>query len=272
MEIGGIEHCRGSITTEEDSPPGDGVQASAPRHFNFELVDIDDDAIDEEVEADEETVETQRNITMERIVRRKSAGSLLQKVIPFHWAPMLTPLTECDVEACETLEQLAYADSERRSTKELVEYRIRKCGNLCFGLFNTYRPDDARDWWIGTLPHSRPVETGREDNAKHVLFAHILATLGKDAFVADDDMRCPEDWRTTTHCDCSPLGHKYSGRTICLHSFAVCPEVQGIGIGKRTLKSYLQLMNESEIADRVALVCRPVRDIHQPKYSAPIYL
>ncbi|KAK5998477.1 hypothetical protein PT974_00856 [Cladobotryum mycophilum] len=249
---------RAESALPEDKQSENVNEASVPPLPGYGLGDADEDAIADD-DADDETVEVQRSITFERTMRRKSVGSLLQKVIPSHWAPMLTPLTESDIEACETLEQLAFPGDERRSTKELgqIEYRIRKCGNICFGLFNTYRPSDDEDWSIGTMRHSRPVETGREDNAKHVMFAHIIATLGKDSVVIDDNMRCPEDWRSSTQSDCSPLGHRYCGRTICLHSFAVCPEVQGIGIGKTAMKSYLQLMNESGVADRVALVCRP---------------
>lgn len=90
------------------------------------------------------------------------------------------------------------------------------------------------------------------------MFAHIIATLGKSPVITDADMAFPKDWRDPKASCNSPLGHQSSGRTICLHSFAVCPEVQGIGVGKTALKSYLQLMNESGVADRVALICKPV--------------
>lgn len=139
-----------------------------------------------------------------------------------------------------------------------IEYRIRKSGGVCYGLFNSYRPDDAKDWWIATMKHSRPVESGRPDRAKHIMFAHIIATLGKHPVITDDDMAFPEKWRDPAASKGSTLGHQSSGRTICLHSFAVCPEVQGVGIGKTAMKSYLQLMNESGMADRVALICKPV--------------
>lgn len=112
---------------------------------------------------------------------------------------------------------------------------------------------------MATLKHSREVESGRKDHAKHVMFAHILATLGRASVVTDSDMAIPKNWRDYTASKGSPLGHQPEGRTICLHSLAVCPEVQGVGIGKTAMKSYLQLMNESGMADRVALVCRPVR-------------
>lgn len=90
------------------------------------------------------------------------------------------------------------------------------------------------------------------------MFAQILATLGTHPVVTDDDMAVPNNWRDSSACKDSTVGHQSQGRTICLHSFAVCPEVQGVGIGKTAMKSYLQLMNESGMADRVALICQPV--------------
>lgn len=225
--------------------------------------DDDPGAIDDSCDADDDMVTKQRNITALRIQKRNSEAGLLQKVIPFHWAPMLTPLTESDIEACVTLENAALFDPSHRASREKIEYRIKKAGGFCYGLFNTYRPGDAKDWKIATMKNSREVESGRKDHARHVMFAHILATLGKAPVVTDGDMAFPENWRDHRASKGSPLGHQTSGRTICLHSLAVCPEVQGVGIGKTAMKSYLQLMNESGMADRVALICRP--------YSVEVY-
>lgn len=219
--------------------------------------DQDADAIDDSCDADEEMVMTKRNITQLRIQKRNSEAGLLKKVIPFHWAPMLSPLTENDIETCVTLENAALSDPKHRASREKIEYRIRKSGGVCYGLFNTIRPDDAKDWRIATMNPSRPVESGRTDHAKHVMFAHILATLGKHPVITDADMEFPEHWRDPVASKGSPLGHQSSGRTVCLHSCAVCPEVQGVGIGKTAMKAYLQLINESGMADRVALICQP---------------
>lgn len=79
-------------------------------------------AIDDSCDADEDLVTAQRNITQLRIQRRNSEARLLQKVIPFHWAPMLAPLTEDDVEACVTLETAAFPDPGHRATREMVLY------------------------------------------------------------------------------------------------------------------------------------------------------
>ena len=125
-------------------------------------------------------------------------------------------------------------------------------------MFNTVRPSDVKKISLTTMQHSRPVESGRCDGAKHVMFAHVLATLGTHPVVTDADMAMPENWRDSKASKGSPLGHQSSGRTICLHSFIVCTEVQGVGIGKTVMKSYLELMNASGMADRVAIICQPV--------------
>lgn len=82
--------------------------------------DDDAGAIDDSSDADEELVATQRNIMQLRIQRRNSEASMLQKVIPFHWAPMLCPLTESDSETCVTLESAAFPDPNHRATREMV--------------------------------------------------------------------------------------------------------------------------------------------------------
>ncbi|KAG4252703.1 hypothetical protein FPRO06_03704 [Fusarium proliferatum] len=182
----------------------------------FENLENDDsDGAIDDGDADEDMVNSKRNFCQMRIQKRNSEAGLLKKVIPFHWAPMLSPLTENDIDTCVTLENVALSEA------------------------------------------SRPVESGRCDGAKHVMFAHVLATLGTHPVVTDADMAMPEKWRDSKASKGSPLGHQSSGRTICLHSFIVCPEVQGVGVGKTVMKSYLELMNVSGMADRVAIICQP---------------
>ena len=84
--------------------------------------DRDDDggAIDDTCDADEEMVTSKRNIAQLRIQKRNSEAGLLKKVIPFHWAPMLSPLTENDIATCVTLENAAISDPRHRSLSEKV--------------------------------------------------------------------------------------------------------------------------------------------------------
>lgn len=52
-----------------------------------------------------------------------------------------------------------------------------------------------------------------------------------------------------------PVGHRDEGGTICIHSVAVAKEHQGIGLGSILMKSYIQRIKDSKIADRLALLC-----------------
>lgn len=44
------------------------------------------------------------------------------------------------------------------------------------------------------------------------------------------------------------------GGTICIHSLAVAPEFQKMGLGSVLMKSYIARMKDSKIADRLALL------------------
>lgn len=70
-------------------------------------------------------------------------------------------------------------------------------------------------------------------------------------------MEIPAGWRTSQgkHVE---KGHQEGGRTICVHSLAVSPKLQGCGLGKLIMKSFLQQM-KSLGAERVALICQDVR-------------
>lgn len=100
--------------------------------------------------------------------------------------------------------------------------------------------------------------TNQEDPAsqKLALVAHAVSTLGTSPIVTDEDMAFPKNWR-----DAQPngVGHKEHGRTVCLHSLAILPEFQGLGLGPLLMNAYLGFLNEARIADRVALLCEEVR-------------
>lgn len=70
-------------------------------------------------------------------------------------------------------------------------------------------------------------------------------------------MEIPASWRTARNKDLSK-GHLEGGRTICLHSLAVSPKLQGCGLGKLAMKSFMQQMKGLG-AERVALICQDVR-------------
>ncbi|GAO18186.1 hypothetical protein UVI_02037000 [Ustilaginoidea virens] len=79
---------------------------------------LDDCAIGDSDEDDEEVVQAQRSLAQARMQKQKSPEALRRKVIPFHWAPMLSPLTSADVNACEALEHAALPDQSQACTKD----------------------------------------------------------------------------------------------------------------------------------------------------------
>lgn len=139
-------------------------------------------------------------------------------------------------------------------------------------------PGQAQDLVLETLPTARPVETDRDNKAVSVLLAHIISTRSKSPVVTDDDMDYPWSWKTTTTTTTTTtnegsvgaggggddtattrvLGHQEDGRTVAIHSLGVIPKLQGCGLGKLIMKSYLQQMNNSGTVDRVALICQDV--------------
>lgn len=140
------------------------------------------------------------------------------------------------------------------------EYRLTVSPELCLGLFCTIVPDNANGVKLSTFPPSHPVETGRKDGARSVLLAHIVATRTDGMFVTDEAMDYPRDFRVSKH-NTSGLGHNDTGSTVCIHSLAVHPELQGCGLGRLIMKSYLQQLKNSEIAESCALICQNVSDI-----------
>ena len=66
-------------------------------------------------------------------------------------------------------------------------------------------------------------------------------------------MDYPPEWRHGVQAS-DHRGHQEEGRTIALHSLAVLPAYQRMGLGKTIMRSYIQRMETSGIADRIALL------------------
>ncbi|KAI8223150.1 Polyamine N-acetyltransferase 1 [Colletotrichum sp. SAR 10_96] len=208
-----------------------------------------DCAIDDSDDGDESYVEAQR-IRSEQKQKRPQTDSLrVQEIFPVHFSPLVQPLTSSSVESCVVLENAAFPNPDHRATREKFEYRLSTCSDICSGIFCSIVPSEAKDkdFALETLPVANPVETGR---------AHVVSTLGNGPVVTDADMSYPVNWRDQESSKSSGLGHQVMGRTVCLHSFAVAPKLQGCGLGKLMMKSYLQQINNSGVADRVALICQ----------------
>jgi ribosomal protein S18 acetylase RimI-like enzyme len=165
--------------------------------------------------------------------------------------PYTRPLTLSDLDSCIALENAAFSDPRDRASPEKFRYRLSRCGELCLGIFCTIEPGPGPK--PATFATGNPVETSRKNGAICVLIGHVIASKTNDITASDNSMAVPEDW-DSDHPKLTNLGHQEAGRTIALHSVAVLPEYQGRGIGRVLLMAYMQQMNGSGIADRLALI------------------
>lgn len=74
-------------------------------------------------------------------------------------------------------------------------------------------------------------------------------------------MEVPDNWRTRRSSLPSkdkegeePAGHQEQGGTICIHSVAVSPEFQRLGLGTVLMKAYVARIKDSKSAQRLALL------------------
>ncbi|KAI0406139.1 acyl-CoA N-acyltransferase [Xylaria palmicola] len=186
----------------------------------------------------------------------------VQALLPFPYSPLVRPLTGRDLESCVALEDAAFCDSAHRCSRDKLKYRLTTCSELSLGLFCTVVPSNAKGWEIDTLHTAHPVETGRRDGALSVLFAHIVATLSYDDVVTDAAIDYPRDYASkaangnNSNGEKPKVGHRHGGRTVCIHSLAVHPKLQGVGIGKHIVMSYMERIGKSGLGDRFALICQ----------------
>lgn len=109
---------------------------------------------------------------------------------------------------------------------------------------------------------TQPTKIEQEKSGKAVkrkLVAMIVATRTPAPAVTDASMDYPKDWKTNkssvpTADQEEPVGHQNTGGTIALHSLVTHPEHRGKGLANVLLKSYIQRIKDSRIADRIALL------------------
>ncbi|KAI1116921.1 acyl-CoA N-acyltransferase [Nemania sp. NC0429] len=226
-----------------------------------------DDAIDDTEDLPDHVADVRKTLSWERRRRQSRQTQSIQDLFPFPFSPLIRPLTISDLESCVALENAAFPNPAYRSTREKFIYRLTECPELCHGIFCTVVPSKAKGWEIDTLHTANPVETGRNDGAVSVLLAHIVATRSHDDVVTDKAMDYPDAYKAAknnkignhSHANNNGkpnVGHQDTGRTVCIHSLAVHPKLQGVGMGKLIVRAYLQQIKSSEIADRVALICQ----------------
>ncbi|KAI0828085.1 acyl-CoA N-acyltransferase [Hypoxylon sp. FL0890] len=191
--------------------------------------------------------------------RRGSNGdgkfSRIREILPFAFHPNVRPLSISDLESCVALENAAFENPEHRCTREKFEYRLSTCPELSMGIFCTIVPETAQGFEIDTFAPAQPAETGRNDGSRSVLIAHIVATKSHEKLVTDEAMDYPRDFRTNKH-KYSGLGHQDGGQTICIHSLAVHPKLQGCHLGKLLMKAYLQQLKNADMAKHCSLICQ----------------
>ncbi|KAI0098227.1 hypothetical protein GGR51DRAFT_538755 [Nemania sp. FL0031] len=226
--------------------------------------DEDEDAVDDTEDLPDAFVRIQKTLSCERRRQHNRQTHSIQDLLPFAFSPLIRPLTISDLESCVALENAAFSNPAHRCTREKFIYRLTVCPELCMGVYCTVVPANTKGWEIDTLHTAHPVETGRDDGAVSVLMAHIVATLSHDDVVTDNSMDYPDKYKPDKDKDASNgsssttkpnIGHQATGRTICIHSLAVHPKLQGVGMGQLILKSYMQQVKNSAIADRIALIC-----------------
>ncbi|MCJ1297509.1 hypothetical protein MMC08_000296 [Hypocenomyce scalaris] len=168
--------------------------------------------------------------------------------------PYVQTLSIADLESCDRLESSCFPEEER-CTREKFLYCLTTCPDLCLGLFST-TDSSSPVANTATYPAGRVPDSFSPD-LKSVLIAHVIATKTTAPVVTDASMKIPSEWRSRPalgHDDAK--GHKEDGRTLAVHSLAVLPAFQNQGLGKIILKSYMQRMQTSGVADRIAVLAR----------------
>ncbi|KAI1496550.1 hypothetical protein F5X99DRAFT_422003 [Biscogniauxia marginata] len=232
---------------DQDQVPSTSAAADAARSGA-------ENAIDDTEYLSDDLANANQIISNDRRRRQSQLHAGIQGVLPFPWSPLLRPMTISDIESCIALENAAFPNPAHRCSRDKFEYRLTVCPELSMGIFCTV-PGNAKDFEIDTLRTAKPVETGRNNGAVSVLLAHVVSTRSTEDVITDNAMDYPRDFKTNRR-NTSHLGHQEFGRTICIHSLAVDPKLQGCGMGKLILKAFLQQVKNSALASRVSLICQ----------------
>ncbi|KAI4245942.1 MAG: hypothetical protein L6R40_002158 [Gallowayella cf. fulva] len=164
--------------------------------------------------------------------------------------PYVQTLSLSDLESCVALESATFPEPERCSREKFM-YRLTTCPELSLGLFSTSGPDGPAAS-LPTYSHSRPPDSA-SPTQRSTLVAQVIATKCISTTVTDESMEYPSNWRSQMSLS-ERQGHQEHGRTIAIHSLAALPEFRGRGLGKIVMRSYMQRMETSGIADRIVLL------------------
>ncbi|KAI9665191.1 MAG: hypothetical protein M1831_002201 [Alyxoria varia] len=161
-----------------------------------------------------------------------------------------------DVESCLKLEESVFPPNQACSREKFL-YRLGTCGELALGLFTssntTSLPKEAPTASTAHAPDSAsPARKG-------ILLAQLVATKTSNTFVRDEDMMLPPPEQSNVvnaapGSEVAHQGHNEAGRTLAVHSLAVLPAYQRLGLGTTLMKAYVQRMLESDVADRISIL------------------
>ncbi|KAJ9496714.1 hypothetical protein H2202_007788 [Exophiala xenobiotica] len=222
-------------TESDDAPQSSSAPLELQRYSN-NLEDPEDDSDD-----DQDAMANHPLLSMltGRLgARRRGSSHEWDRLHPENQA-----LSVANADECSSLEESVFPPEERASL-EKFQYRLTRCPELSLGLF--------------TQPTKAEAESSSTP-AKRKLMAHIVSTRSPAPSVTEASMRVPSNWRSRrsslpSGTDEEPTGHQDMGGTICLHSLAVAPEFQKLGLGTILLKSYIQRMKDARCAERIALL------------------
>ncbi|KAJ4414627.1 hypothetical protein N0V82_007810 [Gnomoniopsis sp. IMI 355080] len=218
------------------------------------VADKNEQAIDEDSDVDDDFAQLQRVQSKKRREDKQQKPRIQELLDPHPFAPNIRPLGISDLQSAIALENAAFTDPQHRASAEKIEYRLTTCPELSLGVFQTVVPGQIKDVdMFPALDFAHSVETKRPDGAKSVLIAHIIATASNSAVVTDKTMDIPPKWKIDKGN--GEVGHLEGGKVICMHSLAVAPKMQGCGLGKLVIKSFLQQMKTIG-SERVALICQ----------------
>ncbi|KAG6077710.1 hypothetical protein E4U16_002044 [Claviceps sp. LM84 group G4] len=66
-------------------------------------------------------------------------------------------------------------------------------------------------------------------------------------------MQLPANWRDNPQ-DGAKVGHQPNGNTVALHSLAMCPSHQKLGLGKYLMSRYIEKMREMQAVERISIL------------------
>ncbi len=95
----------------------------------------EDDAVDDSEDLDDDYVEVQKTISGDR---RRQSKSLIQRILPFTFSPLVRPLSIRDADCCTVLENAAFTNPEHRCSRDKVStdscllYFVRCLGPAIF--------------------------------------------------------------------------------------------------------------------------------------------